>query len=206
MATLQDLRERYATASDDEVQDAVDAGQAAYSPDAWLVITDEAGRRGLSQHDRVEAGGSPLRASAQRLLDRATAVFESVPSVGLSPAAAEGRKQIQAVAVVTLLMSVVFVVAAIALLGAVSLLQPVITLALTAALCVNLLEGRVWARWLMAFVLSAMSVNYAHTLLRYGYANPPTAAVLAVSSVAYAIMALVLIFSRGVRAFFNRVV
>jgi hypothetical protein len=175
-------------------------GQASYTPDAWSIITAEAARRGLDLRVAVKSAGPR---------SRLISLDDGLQDQPLGPAAAEGRKQVQAIVLLTVLLSAGSMLLALLAPGSPAELQVpevvrvLVNFALIVAVCVKLVQGREWARWITAVLLGYASFNGLWTVFEVRDTIPRDALLVGSISIAFGSMALVLALSPGIRAYFE---
>jgi hypothetical protein len=141
MPTVDQLRQRYASATDEELRLAIAAGVGAYTPDAWSVLEAERARRQLTvEPDAVEAEAEP----------EAPVASPEPVAIVLSDLAQRGEAKLRTVS--GLVMMMIVVVGVLEMIAGTTVVPAVVRVLLGVALVIKGREGRRWAVAGLAFI------------------------------------------------------
>jgi hypothetical protein len=125
------------------------------------------------------------------------------PAIALSPLAQRGNSHVKAIVTILLLSSIVGALLGFAADGIEHLFRGIISFAITLSLSVKLLEGRAWARWLVAAFNGFVGIIVLLTAIdARASGNPDVVAFLGILSVASIAVSAALAFLPTVAAFF----
>ena len=195
MATIEQLRRYYSALPDDELLAASEAGRDAYETYAWAAIEEQLQHRHLALAEPATVGaaagnGAPSPPSVP------------VPAV-LSEAALRGRVSVRGILVFVLLASAVVSVAAAAVVPDPPIVPKVVRYIVLLFVASQVMAGRNWARVLLVFSLTVSAVVGLLASIQSAFGNFLWALMFGALSIAEGSMALALVWSPSIQAFFQ---
>lgn len=192
MPTAAELANRYRASSDLEVADAYALGAEAFTDEAWQIVKAEFERRELCL---------PVISDSPTVDARPSDKPELRGSPELSESARDGQRQLYAIVAISLAVSGISTAFVFLNLGIARSFRSVVSFAITLSLCVKLLEGRSWARWLTAAFNGVGGFAGIVISRELGALNRFASLVVSIMAIGFLAMCLVLIFSRSISAF-----